>query len=243
MSESKSKSDSEYKSESKSKSKSESKSESKIESNSKSESKSKIESKSKSNSKLQVKVGKVNGLFYIDNIVIKTNNVINKLDKLEWTSLSNTKTSRLVQHYGYKYNYVTYKINEKCEEMPSFIKKYRDALIKICLKMDLIDNTYEFNQCIINNYECGQGISPHIDVKEYGSVIGCFTIGSGSMIVFNNKDLTEEIYVKPGSLYIMSGDARYKWTHSIPSRKTDIIDGNKIKRSRRISLTFRFVKE
>jgi len=39
----------------------------------------------------------------------------------------------------------------------------------------------------------------------------------------------------------MSGDARYVWTHSMPSRKYDIVDDEKITRGRRISLTFRNV--
>ena len=44
------------------------------------------------------------------------------------------------------------------------------------------------------------------------------------------------------SLLIMTGEARYRWRHAILHRKTDKIDGELIKRQRRVSLTFRRVK-
>ena len=39
----------------------------------------------------------------------------------------------------------------------------------------------------------------------------------------------------------MSGDSRYKWCHSMPSKKFDIVNNIRIQRERRISLTFRNV--
>jgi len=44
------------------------------------------------------------------------------------------------------------------------------------------------------------------------------------------------------SLLIMTGEARYRWRHAILHRKTDKIDGELVKRQRRVSLTFRRVK-
>jgi alkylated DNA repair dioxygenase AlkB len=41
---------------------------------------------------------------------------------------------------------------------------------------------------------------------------------------------------------ILLGDAgRYDWTHEIPARKSDIVNGVRTARSRRVSLTFRKV--
>ena len=34
-------------------------------------------------------------------------------------------------------------------------------------------------------------------------------------MTFKNKDKTHDLYVKPNSLYIMSGDSRYLWTHEM----------------------------
>lgn len=43
------------------------------------------------------------------------------------------------------------------------------------------------------------------------------------------------------SVYIMQDDARYKWHHSIPSRKKDTIEGIVQHRERRLSITYRKV--
>jgi len=109
-------------------------------------------------------------------------------------------SSQVVQHYGYKYNYETHNIDEKCNEIPDFLNKYKEYLTNICLELNLIDTNYIFNQCIINNYYPKQGISTHIDNKNYGDVIGCFTIGSGTTIIFKNNNEKYNIYVNPNSL-------------------------------------------
>jgi len=71
----------------------------------------------------------------------------------------------MVQHYGYKYDYKTYNINVKCQPMPEFLNLLKLLLTDICIQLNIINNDYEFNQCIVNNYLPGQGISKHIDVK------------------------------------------------------------------------------
>ena len=190
---------------------------------------------------LEVNEPDVPGLYYIDNVFNDTDETIKALDICTWVPLTNSRNSRLVQHYGFKYNYTTYQINEPCDPIPPFLIKYRELLHDICLQLDLINSSYQFNQCIVNNYTQGQGISAHIDVKKYGGVIGCFTIGCGATMIFEKDDVTKEIYVKPNSLYIMSEDARYIWKHSMVGRKTDIVDNIKMDRGRRISITFRNV--
>lgn len=182
---------------------------------------------------------KIKGLYYVADIKENTYDIINELDNVKWEPISNSKNSRLVQQYGYKYNYISSTINEKCDKLPTFLNKFKDLLTDICLELNIINNNYIFNQCIINNYYQGQGISPHIDLLSFGGVIGCFTIGSGTTMVFKNKNEQVEIYVEPNSLYIMSSDARYKWFHSMPIKKFDIINNIKIERTRRISITFR----
>ncbi|CAM9523355.1 unnamed protein product [Sphacelaria rigidula] len=52
----------------------------------------------------------------------------------------------------------------------------------------------------------------------------------------------KNIYLPRGSLLIMEGAARYEWSHGIASRKTDMVCGVLTKRSTRISLTFRRVR-
>ena len=186
----------------------------------------------------------VPGLYYINDIKEDLSQIIIELDKLKWIPLSNNVNSRLVQHYGYKYDYKTYNIRTKCDDIPSFLIKLKNILTTVCLELNIINDNYIFNQCIVNNYLPGQGINQHTDVKSYGDVIGCFTLGPttracrhGATMTFRNKNNKVDLYVKPNSLYIMSGDARYTWTHEMSQKKYD----NDIKRQRRISITFRNV--
>jgi alkylated DNA repair dioxygenase AlkB len=49
------------------------------------------------------------------------------------------------------------------------------------------------------------------------------------------------LFLPPRSLLLLQGDARYHWQHGIAKRKSDVVDGVKIQRRRRVSLTFRSV--
>jgi len=199
----------------------------------------------------------VNGLYFIENIISNevSAHIIQQLDDDQdnkWVPLSanaQNNASRVVKHFGYKYGYVSYKINEPAPPMPPYIAALRDILTDKCKELKLFDNLkdkdFVFNQCIVNNYIAGQGISAHIDLTKFGEIIGCFTLGSGAIMKFknnSNKDETYDVYTTNCSLYIMSGDARYKWTHEMPFGKSDIVNGIKIDRSRRVSVTFRYVK-
>ncbi len=179
------------------------------------------------------------GLYYIPDIKENTVNILKELDKKDWIHITNSKNGRRVQQYGYKYNYNTGNIKEKTEDIPEFIKPLQNLLSHICKELELIDEKSDFNQCLINNYEIGQGISAHIDDKKFGPVIGCFTLLSGATMRFKHNNQSHDIYVEPNSLYIMTGDSRYKWTHEMTTNKYDT--QNKIKRDRRVSITFRHV--
>lgn len=168
--------------------------------------------------------------------------MVNELDKLEWKPLSSSINSRKVQHYGYLYDYTKYSITKAEYDIPEFMTELSNILITICKDKRIIGKDYIFNQCIVNNYNAGQGISKHIDLKTFGNVIGCFTINGGATMRFNLGTKTYNIYTKPRSLYIMSGESRYKWTHEMISVKYDTINDEKIERKRRISITFRNVK-
>ncbi|AYV76722.1 MAG: alpha-ketoglutarate-dependent dioxygenase AlkB [Terrestrivirus sp.] len=190
-----------------------------------------------------MEINGINGLHLYRNLLSHQQSIdtIQKLDGEKWVPLSLNKKSRKVQHYGFYYNYTTYNINEKAPDMPNFIITLRDLLTTKCKELGLIDDTYVFNQCIVNNYECGEGISPHTDLDKFGPVIGCFTLGSGALMKFTKGDMCVDLYTEDRSLYIMSGEARSIWKHQMPQQSYDTIDGIKIKRGRRISVTFRNV--
>jgi alkylated DNA repair dioxygenase AlkB len=49
----------------------------------------------------------------------------------------------------------------------------------------------------------------------------------------------ESLLLEPRSLLVLGDEARYEWEHGIARRKTDIWQGKRISRRRRLSITFR----
>lgn len=101
-----------------------------------------------------------------------------------------------------------------------------------------------YNQLTINEYLPGIGIEPHYDHKErFGDkIVGLSLISGCEMNFYEGKTIIYTKYLKPRSLYIMAGKWRYEYMHGIKGVCSDIVDGEKIMRSRRISLTFRHVE-
>lgn len=96
-------------------------------------------------------------------------------------------------------------------------------------------------QAIINLYPAGTGITPHIDlVGRYADgVVGCSVIG-GCVMTFskasqsqsqsqsqseeNREERRHDVYLPPRSVYILSGPARWDWTHGIEARSEDVVE-------------------
>jgi len=181
----------------------------------------------------------VSGLYYIEHV--DTDGVLAALDQREWKPVTHSQNSRKIQHYGFTYNYVSRKVATVCEPIPAELEGLKRLVTEACVQRGLIDATYEFNQCIVNDYQPGQGIAKHADVKAYGPVIGCVTLESGADMTFRRDNETYTLYTEPNSLYIMSGEARYRWTHEMAARKSDVVEGRRVARGRRVSVTFRNV--
>jgi len=175
------------------------------------------------------RIKKIQGLYYIENFIEDDSDIINELDKKKWNPITNNKNSRLVQHYGYIYNYLNYKSNTKTEDLPPILLNIKNKIKELCVDIDLCNDKFDFDQCIVNNYYKNQKISKHIDSLSFDNLICCLTIGCDGIMRFELNDVFHDIIVKKNSLYIMSGDARYKWSHEMLNNKEE----------RRISITYR----
>ena len=148
---------------------------------------------------------------------------------------------RRVQHYGFKYNYKARKVDMDMHigELPEWLKRLSKKLYTDGHMPEVAD------QVIVNEYRPGQGISSHIDCEPcFKDTIVSLSLGSGCVMNFTHKfDKTKKIpvWLAPRSLVVLSDEARYKWLHGIPARKSDEWDGKKHNRQRRVSLTFRKV--
>lgn len=176
------------------------------------------------------------GLTYIPDFITRDeeNALITAIDTQSW--LNDLK--RRVQHYGYKYDYKARSVTKDSwlGPLPDWIQPLAQKLQTEHLFRTLPDQT------IVNEYLPGQGISAHIDcVPCFDDVIASLSLVSPAIMQFSKGNEKQEIYLEPGSLVVLSGPARYEWQHAIPARKTDILNGFKIERGRRLSLTFRTV--
>lgn len=159
--------------------------------------------------------------------------LLKQIDSQPW--LSDLK--RRVQHYGYKYDYKARAINKSLHlgVLPDWLLDIANRLHNEKFISELPD------QVIVNEYLPGQGISSHIDcVPCFTDTIISLSLGSPCVMEFKKVN-TIPILLEPRSLVILKDDARYKWTHSIPARKTDKFNEQTITRERRVSLTFRKV--
>ncbi|GEN13559.1 hypothetical protein MFU01_85960 [Myxococcus fulvus] len=98
------------------------------------------------------------------------------------------------------------------------------------------------DQVIINEYIESQGISKHVDCEScFEEAIAMFSLLESWEMVFRKKNtkLKAAQLLERGSLAVLTGDARYQWTHEIPSRK---MEPSGLPRGRRISITLRKVR-
>ncbi|BAZ28552.1 2OG-Fe(II) oxygenase [Cylindrospermum sp. NIES-4074] len=185
-----------------------------------------------------IEIDDIKGLKYIPEFITQSEHdcLTKQVDNQPW--LSDLK--RRVQHYGYKYNYKARAIDTSMH-----IGALPDWALALAYKL-YNNNFIETipDQVIVNEYLPGQGISSHIDcVPCFADTIISLSLGSACIMDFINPSTGEKIPIllEPKSIVVLKEDARYKWTHSIASRKMDKFQGQIITRERRISLTFRKV--
>ncbi|KAF0896179.1 hypothetical protein E2562_019668 [Oryza meyeriana var. granulata] len=99
------------------------------------------------------------------------------------------------------------------------------------LPSDLLWRKPLFDQLIANRYKPGEGICAHVDLMRFDDGIAIVSLESPCVMHFSRAeqevvvcDTLESghaestkipVYLNPGSLVLMSGDARYLWKHEI----------------------------
>jgi len=161
--------------------------------------------------------------------------LLERINQETWS----TELKRRVQHYGYRYDYKARSISEKDRlgTLPTWLDQFTDQHLLCSVLSEQPD------QVIANEYLPGQGISPHIDcIPCFGDTIASLSLANAAMMVFTDlSGRTEKLYLQPRSLLIMTDEARLKWRHAIPARKSDMVNNQRLPRGRRVSLTFRKV--
>ena len=176
----------------------------------------------------------VPGLQYVREFVTEReeDELVSIIDRAEWQS----DMKRRVQHYGWRYDYKARKVDPAMflGSLPGWAEEIAHRLVASRLMPQRPD------QVIVNEYVGNQGIHTHIDAGSFADGIATISLLESWEMVFREKSTKLKIgrILERRSLAIMSGDARYRWTHEIPKRKTE---AGRVTRGRRISLTFRKV--
>jgi len=133
------------------------------------------------------------------------------------------------------------------------------------------DNIPRARQAIINLYDPGEGISPHVDLlKRFDDGILGISFGSGCVMSFE-KVVTEakedtglgaehrdmdahkarnqwDLYLPERSILVLSEESRYRWTHAIEGRLSDVVENENdssewstVMRRTRLSITYRWL--
>lgn len=87
-----------------------------------------------------------------------------------------------------------------------------------------------FDQMIVNNYVPGDGLTPHIDLHAFADGVAVVSLQSAVVMdmyppVVNGGGMEYEtsypVWLEPGDVLFLSGDARWRWRHGIAKRRHD----------------------
>ena len=171
--------------------------------------------------------------------------LLTHIDGSEWL----TDLSRRVMHFGYKYDYTSRRLDETARigPLPEWLAQLSNTVHEVASTeaKQLLDPDQPFEQAIINEYLPGQGIAPHIDRDCFGPLVATVSLGSAVNMDFCCDSTGDEYQQRlaPRSLVLLHGDARSKWRHGIAKRHSDTWDGQRTKRQRRVSITFRTIAD
>ncbi|MCF8878328.1 alpha-ketoglutarate-dependent dioxygenase AlkB [Hyphobacterium sp. SN044] len=166
----------------------------------------------------------------------EANRLLAETDASDWR----VDLKRRVQHYGWRYDYRERRVTAdmRLGPLPDWLGPVAEAV------GGLAEFDRRPDQVIVNEYLPGQGISAHVDCEPcFGPAIASLSLGGRAEMVFRHRKSGERraLILEPLMLLILAREARYDWTHEIPPRQSDVVNGAREHRARRVSLTFRTV--
>ena len=120
---------------------------------------------------------------------------------------------RRVVSFGWRYHYFQQKL-EQADELPAWLSPF---IARVESFAGLPVSTVR--QVLCTEYEKGVGIGWHRDKPQFGQIFG-LSLASACRFRFRRKAGSKwqrfTFEAKPRSLYMMSGESRHVWEHSIP---------------------------
>lgn len=151
------------------------------------------------------------------------------------------------KEFGWKFLPVKEKTKDDyIEKFPEWLSEIWEKISKR-VRVPISRNSLEKSDpdhVLINTYKIGDGCVAHVDDLNFwtGWVIGV-SLGSNCIMELSKSGDIKEIFLPRRSVYVLTDDAKTKWSHGIPFRNDDTIFGDIIKRDIRYSITFRDINE
>lgn len=98
--------------------------------------------------------------------------------------------------------------------LPSWLVDLRDAAARTLARDPAL-----FVQASLQWYPPGAGIGAHRDAPMFGPEVFGVSLGAEGRLIFRRGDDKHELRLASGSLVLLSGPARSKWTHEMPPVK------------------------
>jgi alkylated DNA repair dioxygenase AlkB len=137
---------------------------------------------------------------------------------------------RKVVHFGWDYGYDSWTISpaDPIPEWLTLLQQRASGVLGV--------STDAVQEVLVTRYEPGAGIGWHRDAPMFGpEILGVSLAGPCRMRfqrTVTGERRTAEAVLRPRSAYLLAGEARFAWQHSIPPAK-----------ELRYSITFRTLKE
>jgi alkylated DNA repair dioxygenase AlkB len=135
---------------------------------------------------------------------------------------------RTARHYGLGYDYEA-RTPQPGEPIPDWLLPVRRHAAELAG-----EDPEALVEALVQRYPAGATIGWHRDAPAFGTVIGV-SLGGSCRLRFQRgtgeRRRTWEVTLEPRSGYVLSGEARWSWQHSIPPAKEP-----------RYSITFRTLR-
>jgi alkylated DNA repair dioxygenase AlkB len=157
--------------------------------------------------------------------------LLDVFEELRWDPIviRGQAAKRTARHYGLDYDYGS-RTPKPGEPVPDWLEPARAAAADFAgLDPD------ELAEILVQRYPPGSTIGWHRDAPAFDTVIGLSLGGFSRMRFQRGSGEAREVFeigLEPRSGYVLAGEARWKWQHSIPPTKEE-----------RYSITFRTLRQ
>jgi alkylated DNA repair dioxygenase AlkB len=156
--------------------------------------------------------------------------LLERFEALRWDPIiiRGQAARRTARHFGLGYDYES-RTPRPGETIPAWLEPLRRAAAELAVvpAEDLVE-------VLLQRYPAGSTIGWHRDAPAFGIVVGISLLGAARLRFQRGRRerrRTWEVRLEPRSGYVLAGEARRSWEHSIPPTKEP-----------RYSITFRTLK-